>query len=67
MDTGVVKEVVALNDEEVKVYLEKDYAPFIVNVAGTMPILPEHIYQNIDNPLEYTEGGCPYRHPALLN
>ena len=55
VDTGVVKEVVALNDEEVKVYLEKDYAPFIVNVAGTMPILPEHIYQNIDNPLEYTE------------
>ncbi|MBZ4687908.1 MAG: peptide/nickel transport system substrate-binding protein [Clostridia bacterium] len=49
-DTTIVKNVEALDEYTVKVYLEKPYAPFLANVAGTLPIIPRHIYENIENP-----------------
>ncbi|MFZ7104181.1 MAG: ABC transporter substrate-binding protein [Peptococcaceae bacterium] len=55
VDTGIVKEVEAPDEYTVKVYLAKAFAPFLANIAGTVPILPRHIYGKIDNPLEYTQ------------
>ncbi len=54
VDTSVVQKVEALGDHQVKIHLTKPYAPFIDNIAGTLPILPEHVYRDIDNPGEHT-------------
>ncbi|HJH31905.1 MAG TPA: peptide-binding protein [Methanosarcinaceae archaeon] len=45
----------AVDDNTVKIYMSSTYAPFMEDIGGTMPILPEHIWKNIDNPIDYTE------------
>ncbi|MFO8088981.1 MAG: ABC transporter substrate-binding protein [Desulfatiglandaceae bacterium] len=49
----------------VKIYLAKPYAPFLSDIGGTMPILPEHIWKAVDKPETYDEadafiGSGPY-------
>lgn len=66
VDTSIVKDVTAPDDYSVKVYLGKPYAPFLANVAGTLPILPEHIYKDVDNPgswkdIKAATGTGPYK------
>ncbi len=34
------------------------YAPFMEDIGGTMPILPEHIWKDVDNPMDYVEPGA---------
>jgi len=55
-DISLIDRAEALDSHTVKVYLKKAYAPLLANVAGTLPILPRHIYKNINSPLEYTES-----------
>jgi peptide/nickel transport system substrate-binding protein len=55
VDVGIVKDVEALDESTVKITLEKAYAPFLDQVAGTLPILPEHIYQDVNDPEEFQE------------
>jgi peptide/nickel transport system substrate-binding protein len=48
------------------VYLNKPYAPFISDIGGTMPILPKHIWEKVDNPKTFDDpkafiGSGPYR------
>ena len=51
---------------KVVIYLSKPYSPFISDIGGTMPVLPKHIWQSVDNPEAYDDpkafiGSGPYR------
>jgi peptide/nickel transport system substrate-binding protein len=61
-----IKDAEALDDYTVKLYLDKPYAPFLDMVAGTLPILPEHIYKDVSDPEEFQDdkaltGTGPYK------
>lgn len=61
-----VKKAEALDDYTVKLYLNGSYAPFLDMVAGTLPILPEHIYKDISDPAQFQDdkaltGTGPYK------
>jgi peptide/nickel transport system substrate-binding protein len=61
-----VKKAEAMDDYTVKIYLNHSYAPFLEMVAGTLPILPEHIYKDVSDPAAFTDakaltGTGPYK------
>ena len=50
----------------VEITLARPFAPFLAYVAGSMPILPRHIWQGVNDPRKYSDPkafiGCgPYR------
>lgn len=53
VDTTKIARVEIIDDYKVKVYLKEKYAPFLNNVAGTLPILPEHIWKQVEKPEEF--------------
>ena len=53
VDGSKIARAVAEGPYSVKIYPSEPYAPFLDNIAGTMPILPEHIYREADNPQEF--------------
>jgi len=60
-----VREAIAIDGYTVKLYLEQPYAPFLNDVAGTLPIIPKHIWEGVDDPksltgLEAVIGTGPY-------
>ncbi|KKM09604.1 ABC transporter substrate-binding protein [Clostridiales bacterium PH28_bin88] len=55
VDTTIVNQAEAIDDHTVKLYLSKPYAPFLTNVLGTLPILPEHIWKGVENPEQFQE------------
>lgn len=64
-DISKVASVKKLTDSQVAITLNEEYSPFITEIAGILPILPEHIWSKVDNPIEYTEkealiGTGPY-------
>ena len=66
VDNNIVESVEVLDTCTVKLYLSKTYAPFFQDVAGAQPILPKHIWENVDVPEEFqseasTIGTGPYR------
>ncbi|TEB07816.1 Heme-binding protein A precursor [Pelotomaculum schinkii] len=66
VDTGVVKDVEALDEYTVKMYMEKPYAPFLELVGGTLPVLPEHIWKDVQEPRQFQQkealtGTGPYK------
>jgi peptide/nickel transport system substrate-binding protein len=61
-----VDRVEARSPHEVVAHLSKPYAPFLSDIGGTMPILPEHIWRKVENPQTYNQpnafiGSGPYR------
>ena len=36
----------------------KDYAPFLDQVAGTLPIMPEHIYKDVSDPASFKDAAA---------
>lgn len=55
----------ALDEHTVKIHMNGPYAPFIEDIGGTMPILPEHIWKDVENPMDFTDetafiGSGPY-------
>jgi len=51
---------------QVVIRLQRPYAPFLADVAGTMPILPEHIWREVADPTAFRApeafiGSGPYR------
>jgi peptide/nickel transport system substrate-binding protein len=61
-----IKSAEALDDYTVKLNLNRSYAPFLDMVAGTLPILPEHIYKDVSDPAQFQDdkaliGTGPYR------
>ncbi|MDD5207284.1 MAG: ABC transporter substrate-binding protein, partial [Desulfobacterales bacterium] len=50
----------------VTVYLSKPYSPFLSDIGGTMPVLPKHIWEKVENPMSFDDpkafiGSGPYR------
>lgn len=41
--------------EAVKVCMAQDYAPFLTNIAASLPIIPEHIYKGIKDPISFSQ------------
>jgi peptide/nickel transport system substrate-binding protein len=66
MKPGVVKEATAVDRRTVKVGLAEPYAPFLTSIAGTLPILPAHIWTDVQDPEQFRGdealvGSGPYR------
>jgi peptide/nickel transport system substrate-binding protein len=55
VDSSVVESVEASDDRTVKITLERDYAPFQDQVAGTLPIMPEHVYKDVSDPSSFND------------
>lgn len=53
--TAMVKEARVVDELTVEIELERPYIPFITDVAGNLPMLPKHIYENVSDPTLYTE------------
>ncbi|MFW6126243.1 MAG: ABC transporter substrate-binding protein [Chloroflexota bacterium] len=51
--TGV-SEVEIVDPYTVKLYLEETYAPFLNDVAATVAMLPQHVWESVDDPLTFT-------------
>lgn len=47
-----IESVEVVDDETVRFNLNEPYAPFINNTLAQIPILPKHIWEDIDNPSE---------------
>jgi peptide/nickel transport system substrate-binding protein len=65
VDSGIIESAEALDDQTVKITLSEPYAPFLDQVGGTLPILPEHIWADVDDPVNYRDqdalvGTGPY-------
>ena len=61
VDRGVVQ-----GPHEVTIYLSKPYSPFLSDIGGTMPVLPRHIWEGVENPYSFHDpkafiGSGPYR------
>lgn len=46
IDLSLIKGVKAVSDHRVVIQLKRPYAPFLEDVAGSMPILPKHIWKH---------------------
>lgn len=51
---------------KVSVCLKEPHAPFMSNIAATLPILPRHVYQHVEEPQRFNQlgaatGSGPYR------
>lgn len=55
VDSGVVESVETSDDHTVKIALTRNYAPFLDQVAGSLPILPEHVYKDVSNPAGFND------------
>ncbi|MBC2697632.1 MAG: peptide-binding protein [ANME-2 cluster archaeon] len=54
-----------LDEHTVKIHMSSPYAPFMEDIGGSMPILPEHIWKDVENPMDFTDetafiGSGPY-------
>jgi len=49
-----VKQTAVVDQYTVKLYLEQNYAPFLNDVAGTLVILPKHIWEMVERPEKFT-------------
>jgi peptide/nickel transport system substrate-binding protein len=61
-----VSRVEVKGPHKVVIYLARPYSPFLSDIGGTMPVMPRHIWQSVENPEAYHEpkafiGSGPYR------
>ncbi len=52
--------------DRVIIQLKEPYAPFLAYVGGTMPIIPRHVWENVEAPVQYSDkkaftGTGPYK------
>ncbi len=64
-DMSKIASLEKISSHKVAITLTEQYSPFITEIAGILPILPEHIWSDIQNPMEFTEenaliGTGPY-------
>ena len=55
-----------VGSDQVRIRLHTPYAPFLEDIAGSVPILPEHIWSHVDKPETYggpdaSTGSGPFR------
>ncbi|GFN22791.1 ABC transporter substrate-binding protein [Thermanaeromonas sp. C210] len=55
VDTSIIQKAEALDNYTVKLSLSQPYAPFLSDIAGTLPILPAHIWQNVEEPEKFQD------------
>lgn len=65
-DVNAISKTEVVNAHEIIFHSAESFPPFMSNIATAMPILPKHIYQNIENPVQFTAkesmiGSGPYR------
>ncbi len=58
VDSSTVDNAEAIDDSTVKITLTKDYAPFLDQVAGTLPIMPEHVYKDVSDPANFKDAAA---------
>ena len=58
VDSSTVDNAEAIDDSTVKIILTKDYAPFLDQVAGTLPIIPEHVYKSVSDPANFKDAAA---------
>jgi peptide/nickel transport system substrate-binding protein len=65
VNSDIINKAEETGQYAVKVYLNKPYAPFLTNIAGTLPIMPQHIWEGVDKPEQFMDrkaliGTGPY-------
>jgi len=65
IDIVSVETCEVVDHDTAKIILKEPYAPFMSEIAGTMPILPEHIWKDVDDPANFVDeraliGTGPY-------
>ena len=50
-----MEEASVVDEHTVEIKLNKTYNPFLSDVAGSLPILPKHIWENVTEPETFTE------------
>lgn len=50
-----VESVDVEGDHTVVINLNTPFAPFLEQIAGNLPMIPKHIWENVTDPLRYTE------------
>ncbi|MGP8337065.1 MAG: ABC transporter substrate-binding protein [Methanosarcinaceae archaeon] len=58
VDLNSVSQTEVINEHTVKIHMKDPYAPFMEDIGGTMPILPEHIWKDVENPMDYVGPGA---------
>ena len=66
MSTNMVETATVVGPDRVRVRLSGPYAPFLEDIAGSVPIIPEHVWSKVAQPETYggpdaTLGSGPYR------
>ncbi len=61
-----VQSVEILDDSSVRFHLNAPYAPFVSHLAGCVPIIPEHVWRDVEDPRAASDpkrvlGSGPYR------
>ena len=64
-DLASVETCEVVDPDTAKIILKELYAPFITEIAGSMPILPEHVWKEVDDPANFVDeraliGTGPY-------
>ncbi|WP_040952248.1 ABC transporter substrate-binding protein [Gorillibacterium massiliense] len=65
-DISQIKSVEKIDDLTVAFHLNNPYAPFLSDLVGIVPILPQHIWESVTKPVEFQEkaaliGTGPYK------
>ncbi len=53
VDFSLIDSVQALSKYKVKFNLKEPYVPFLEEIAGVVPIIPKHIWQNVSDPKKF--------------
>lgn len=64
-DITQIKSVTAIDDHKVQFTLNNAYAPFLSDLVGIVPIIPKHVWEKVDSPLDFRDpsalvGTGPY-------
>ena len=55
VNTQKVKEARVVDELTVEIELNQVYVPFIADIASNLPIIPKHVYENVEDPTTFTE------------
>ncbi len=66
MPADVVESADVVGSGQVRVRLRRSYAPFLEDIAGSLPVIPRHIWEQVADPVKYsspdgTTGSGPFR------
>ena len=49
-----IDHVEVMDDHTAVIYLTEPFAPFLVDIAGNIPVIPKHIWQDVSDPGKFT-------------